>query len=142
MKGKDICEEMKRIRKEIAKRNNIDYIPAECTHEGNCAVVCPTCEREAAYIMEELEKRAEAGLPVDWDYNLASRMKVLEAERMRSETSDIALVSQGIIPDPDLLTGMQELAVADILEGDVAAPEWWGEETEEKEDVDDVDDCV
>ena len=136
MKGKEICEELKRIRKEIARRNDIDYTPAECTHEGDCAGVCPTCEREAAYIMEELEKRAEAGLPVDIDDDMDDRIDALEQERFSSENPDIAISSDGMIPDSEMLTGMLESPETFILQGDVAAPEDWEEETEEEDDVD------
>ena len=136
MKGKHICEELKRIRKEIASRNDIDYTPAECTHEGDCAGVCPTCEREAAYIMEELEKRVEAGLPVDIDDDMDDRIDALEQERFSSENPDIAISSDGMIPESEMLTGMPEPPETFILQGDVVAPENWEEDTEEEDDVD------
>ena len=136
MKGKHICEELKRIRKEIASRNDIDYTPVECTHEGDCVGVCPTCEREAAYIMEELEKREAAGLPIDWDYNLANRMTDLEVERVRFECSDNAIDRDGMIPQPETLAGMPAPRETYCLEGDVASPENWEEDTEDEDDVD------
>ena len=136
MKGKHICEELKRIRKEIASRNDIDYTPAECTHEGDCAGVCPTCEREAAYIMEELEKRIEAGLPVDIDEGFDDRIDALEQKRSLLNNPDLdEIVYDGIVPDSDLLTGMQEAPETFILQGDVANPEGWNDEEDEEDDV-------
>ena len=135
MKGKHICEELKRIRKEIASRNDIDYTPAECTHEGDCAGVCPTCEREAAYIMEELEKRAEAGLPIDIDEDMDDKIDALKEECFSSENPDITISSDGMIPDSEMLTGMLESPENFILQGDVANPEGWNDEKDEEYDV-------
>ena len=135
MKGKEICEELKRIRKEIARRNDIDYTPAECTNEEDCAGVCPTCEREAAFIIDELMKRDAAGLPIDWDYNLGSRIKELEVERVRVECSDIAIDRDGMIPQPETLTGMLAPQDTYCLEGDVVATEDWEGDTDDDEDL-------
>ena len=53
-KGKDVCEELKRIRQEIADANEIEYTPHICTHEGDCAGSCPACEQEVRYLTEQL----------------------------------------------------------------------------------------
>lgn len=60
-KGKDVCEELKRIRQEIADANEIEYTPHICTHEGDCAGSCPACEQEVRYLTEQLNNRSKLG---------------------------------------------------------------------------------
>lgn len=63
-KGKDVCEELKRIRKQIADTNEIDYNPHPCTHEGDCMGTCPACEQEVRYLTHQLDKRRSLGKAV------------------------------------------------------------------------------
>lgn len=60
-KGRHTCEQLKAIRKEIAKANDIDYIPSECHFQGLCQGSCPACESECAYIEQQLSLREKAG---------------------------------------------------------------------------------
>jgi len=59
--GKKKCEALKAIRKQIADLNNIQYVPCECTHTGECMGTCPTCERERQYIEEQLSIKKKKG---------------------------------------------------------------------------------
>ena len=61
MKGKQICKALKEIRLNIAKSNDIDYIPAECNHKGDCSGTCPQCEKEMRYIEQQLLRRQTLG---------------------------------------------------------------------------------
>ena len=61
MKGKKICKALKEIRLNIAKSNDIDYIPAECNHKGDCSGTCPQCEKEMRYIEQQLLRRQTIG---------------------------------------------------------------------------------
>ena len=61
MKGKDICKQLREIRCQVASANGIDYTPAVCTHEGNCAGTCPACESELRYIERQLNRRRAMG---------------------------------------------------------------------------------
>lgn len=61
MKGKDICKQLREIRCQVASANEIDYTPAVCTHEGDCAGTCPACERELRYIERQLHRRRAMG---------------------------------------------------------------------------------
>ena len=61
MKGKQICKALKEIRLNIAKSNDIDYIPAECNHRGDCSGTCPQCEKEMRYIEQQLLRRQTLG---------------------------------------------------------------------------------
>lgn len=45
-KGKDICDTLKSIRKQIADENGIEYLPSECNYHGDCSGTCPKCEGE------------------------------------------------------------------------------------------------
>lgn len=64
MKGKDICERLREIRSRIAEANDIDYTPADCSHEGECSGTCPRCESEVRYIERQLRKRSIMGKTV------------------------------------------------------------------------------
>lgn len=64
MNGKKICQSLREIRCRIAQANDIDYMPAECTHEGNCAGTCPACESELRYIERQLLRRTATGKKV------------------------------------------------------------------------------
>lgn len=56
-RGKEICEKLKAIRKNIAERYGIAYEPAECNHQGDCAGTCPQCDAELKDLQQQLEKR-------------------------------------------------------------------------------------
>lgn len=50
--GKQKCRFLKALRMEFAKRNNIDYTPAECHHKGDCLGTCPACDAELKFLNE------------------------------------------------------------------------------------------
>jgi len=60
-KGKKTCEFLRKVRQQIADANGIAYTPAVCTHKGDCAGTCPTCERERQYIEKQLANKAKKG---------------------------------------------------------------------------------
>ena len=62
--GKQICETLKAIRRDIAEANGIDYSPAECTHKGDCAGTCPKCEQETRWLERQLRNRQALGKAV------------------------------------------------------------------------------
>ena len=55
--GKVTCEELKKIRKMIADKNNIPYEISECKFSGRCRGTCPFCESEVKYLETQLAKR-------------------------------------------------------------------------------------
>lgn len=63
-KGKQTCETLKSIRKQIADANDIPYEPVVCTHKGDCLGTCPACESEMRYIENQLNIRKMAGKAV------------------------------------------------------------------------------
>ena len=63
-RGRKICDTLKEIRQRIADANDIEYAPAECHHEGECAGTCPKCESEMRYLENELSRRHAMGRAV------------------------------------------------------------------------------
>lgn len=63
-RGKSICKELKSIRRNIAKENNIPFESPECTYEGPCKGTCPKCESEVRMLEHELTKRISLGKAV------------------------------------------------------------------------------
>ena len=59
--GKNICNELKAIRRNIAKENDIDLEIPECTYKGECLGTCPQCEAEVRYLEKELARRLTLG---------------------------------------------------------------------------------
>lgn len=62
MTGKEKCELLKKIRKEIADRNGIEFEPAKCTLENPlCMGTCPRCDAEIEYLDAELNRKVQMG---------------------------------------------------------------------------------
>ena len=59
-KGRIICDELKRVRLELAKANGIDYNPTVCNHQGECSGTCPKCEAELAELTRQIKEKKEA----------------------------------------------------------------------------------
>ena len=85
MTGKEKCEFLKEIRKTMAEKNGITYVPRKCHHEGDCAGTCPLCEREAAELLAELKKKESDGENIQID---AETINFLEQISDRSEEID------------------------------------------------------
>ena len=60
-KGKNICNQLKAVRRSIAEENGIALEIPECTYHGPCRGTCPRCEAEMRYLEDELEKRVRMG---------------------------------------------------------------------------------
>ena len=46
MDGKQKCNVLKRVRKQMADKLGIDLHQKECTFEGECSGTCPKCAHE------------------------------------------------------------------------------------------------
>ena len=55
--GKEICELLKAVRREIAEKHGIDLRESECTNEGDCPGTCPRCEYELGKLNTELRRK-------------------------------------------------------------------------------------
>ena len=52
--GKNICKQLKEVRKRIAEENEIPLEIEECTYKGECRGTCPRCEAEVRYLENAL----------------------------------------------------------------------------------------
>ena len=59
--GKNICKELKAIRKRVADENQIPLEQHECTYDGPCDGTCPRCDAEVKYLEQELHRRMTLG---------------------------------------------------------------------------------
>ncbi len=60
-RGRNICNTLKAIRKQIADANGIEYSPEECHFKGECKGTCPKCEQDVRDLEYELRLREMAG---------------------------------------------------------------------------------
>ena len=59
--GKNICKQLKEVRKRIAEENDIPLEMEECTFKGECRGTCPRCEAEVRYLENALADRLRIG---------------------------------------------------------------------------------
>ena len=59
--GKNICQQLKAIRQQIAEENDIPLEIPTCTYQGPCAGTCPQCESEVRFLEKELARRITLG---------------------------------------------------------------------------------
>ena len=60
-RGKNICNQLKEVRKRIAEENSIPLEIEECTYKGECRGTCPRCEAEVRYLENALADRLRLG---------------------------------------------------------------------------------
>ena len=60
-RGRNICNTLKAIRKQIADANGISYSPEECHFKGECKGTCPKCEQDVRDLEHELHLRQMVG---------------------------------------------------------------------------------
>ncbi len=65
--GKDICNELRALRRHIADENQIPLEMEECTYCGECCGTCPRCDAEVRYLEEALSHRITLGKAVTAD---------------------------------------------------------------------------
>lgn len=99
MNGKNKCQLLKAIRRQIAEQYGLSYALTECRHEGDCAGTCPRCDAELQELQRQLE---EKGIH---DIHLS--------ETMREQVDNFTRPSAQDEEDEDI----------QILQGDVMAPE-------------------
>lgn len=99
MSGKEKCELLRSIRKEIADRNGIIFEPSECNHKGDCSGTCPLCDSEARYIDAELNRLAHMGINI-----VVSGIcnDVCEAEEKHNEIYDFSDIERELLSVADI----------------------------------------
>ncbi len=65
--GKKRCELLRKIRKEIADANGIEFEPHECHHNGPCMGTCPACDSELEYLNKKLDEKKWKDEPIKVD---------------------------------------------------------------------------
>ena len=60
-RGKNICNQLKTVRKRIAEENDTPLKIEECTYKGECRGTCPRCEAEVRYLENALADRLRLG---------------------------------------------------------------------------------
>ena len=98
--GKNICKELKAIRRRVADENNIPLEQHECTYDGPCDGTCPRCEAEVKYLEQELHRRmtlgkaaAVAGVALSMAaFTSCTEGKVFEGDIMEPYPEDTATV--------------------------------------------------
>ena len=103
MKGKDKCELLKDMRRQIAKACKIEYEPKSCDFEGDCSGYCPVCDSESKWLLEEIRRKgyADKEIWVDRDFLLADY--ALECfynegrKKMKQIFKDLQLVSGAML---------------------------------------------
>lgn len=64
MTGKDKCNLLRSIRRQIAQSNEIPFNSPGCPFMGRCSGTCPKCDDELCQLEQALEERRRNGLPV------------------------------------------------------------------------------
>lgn len=86
-RGKDICKELKAVRKRIAEENGIDLEIPECTYHGPCKGTCPRCESEVRFLENALAQKIRMG-KVATVAGLALTLGVSGSAAAQSTTTD------------------------------------------------------
>ena len=60
-RGRNICNQLKAVRKSIAEENDIPLEIKECSYKGECRGTCPRCEAEVRYLENALADRLRMG---------------------------------------------------------------------------------
>ena len=98
--GKEKCERLKAIRKQIAEQYGLEYVPTECTHKGECTGTCSKCDAELRDLQEQLNRK---GI-MDIDLNV--KIPIQGSGEDTTENADIHIL-QGEVAAPELpLDGM------------------------------------
>ena len=113
MKGKELCELLKNIRRKLAEANGISYEPRACSHEGDCPGTCPLCDAELQSLLSEIEQMEADGKQVNLDV-LTDEEKAFLAQRTIEPKDDEEVSEMGMIEAH--------------LMGDVVAPDEGDEE--------------
>ncbi len=125
MKGKDKCKALKEIRRQIAEKNDIEYVVSECSFQGECKGTCPKCEEELRYLERQLEIRKSVGKAVAvvgistgvcTSLTACSPVQTLE-DIASSALEKLGIIERttGVLPAPEELTGDMEFVPLETI---------------------------
>lgn len=105
MNGKDKCELLKAIRRQIAEQYGLEYHPTECHHKGECIGTCPRCDAELKDLQRQLEKKGIR----DIDLNESMREQVDKfTQTSGHDEEDVRILQDDVVApeEPLRLQGM------------------------------------
>lgn len=99
--GKQKCELLKAIRKQIAEQYGLDYNPSECSHEGECSGTCPQCDAELKELQGQLDSLGRKDIELNKDI-----LSQLDAFEKNDEEDDVHVLEGDVTPpnDDELMT--------------------------------------
>ena len=101
MTGKEKCNLLRQIRKEIARTNGIEYLTSECDYQGNdCPGTCPKCDAEIRYLESELNRRAAMGYPITLAGLSANLLQNVSSDWTTPEDDRDRERTVGLLPEP------------------------------------------
>ena len=63
--GRNRCDQLREIRRRIAKANNIEFEPIECHHTEPCLGTCLMCDYEVSYLDRKLQEKQGRGEKIE-----------------------------------------------------------------------------
>lgn len=121
--GKRKCRELRNIRIQIAKDNNIDYVPTKYNHKGDCKGFCNKCDEELKYLTDELEKIENPIIDAKKFKMLSDAKKIYKHNNFKRtvfketglvKSNDFKIEDIKIIPKEIIDNTMKELTEIDI----------------------------
>lgn len=100
-RGKEICKELKAVRRKIAAENDIPLDIPECPHKGPCPGTCPRCEAEVRYLENTLASRISMGkvaTVAGMALALAAPAAVQAQEPVRKNTAEVRKPQAKLLP--------------------------------------------
>ena len=136
--GKEKCRILKKIRAEIAKHNEIEWVVSECQHQGDCKGTCPKCEQEVRELEAALARREALGKTVAV-VGISASIALSVTGCVRNATGGEPISPPGGMTLPETTTVVTETetpAETDIvvdgeievpMQGDPVPDTWWVE---------------
>ena len=102
MTGKEKCEFLRSIRKDVAEENGIKIRFHKCPHETCATGTCPLCDDEVKKLAVALEKKRAAGEKVVFNEDDAKYLRELQknSEHKIVKKGD-KIVQTGLIMPPE-----------------------------------------
>ena len=91
--GKQKCELLKAIRKQIAEQYGLEYNPSECSHEGVCSGTCPKCDAELKELQGQLDSLGRNDIELNNDI-----LSLLDALENNDKEEDVHVLEGDVAP--------------------------------------------
>jgi hypothetical protein len=114
-KGKDKCEFLRNIRRQVANKYGLRYEPRECHHDGDCPGTCPVCDAELSDLQRQLKERGIENIDV------FEQVKTEDANLL--ENNQEPIYGPGIPANPNDIDINEGYVMPPVLEGMPSPPE-------------------